>query len=177
VRNINETDDFFNPLECDAIISNRTHTPLMVMVADCTPILLYDTKHHAIGAVHAGRAGAFGNIIKNTLHAMYRQFGSKSEEMIAVLGPSICQNCYEVNQAINDEAEALGYGDAVLKSSHRYFLHVNCILQQQLLECGLKKENIEIIAHCTSCEHETFFSYRGDGGTTGRQAAVIMLHP
>ncbi len=163
------------PPECDALITNQIDLPLMVMTADCTPILLYDPDAHAIAAIHAGRAGAFQNIIKNSITMMAEHFDSKSENIIAVLGPSICQNCYEVNEKIYEEAKHLRYDNTVLQKEDRFFLHVNQILVQQLQECGVAKSHIEVMQHCTSCEHHTFFSYRADSGTTGRQAGIIML--
>ncbi len=167
--------DFTAPIECDAVITNEAHVPLMVMTADCTPILLYEKNTHAVAAIHAGRAGAFQNIINNSITMMAEHFKSQSENIIAVLGPSICQDCYEVNEKIYEEAQALGYSNAVLHKDDSFFLHVNQILLQQLQECGVTKSHIEVIPHCTSCEHHTFFSYRADGGVTGRQAGIIML--
>ncbi len=177
VVRVNTEYSFLTPIECDAIITNQTNTPLMVMTADCTPVLLYDKNTHAIAAVHAGRAGAFQNIIKNSIALMTEQFNSKSENIIAVLGPSICQHCYEVNEKIYEEAKHWGYSSSVKHKNNAFFLHVNQILMQQLQECGITKPHIEVMEHCTSCENETFFSYRADGGITGRQAGIIMLRP
>ncbi len=175
VVRVNTEYDFTTPIECDAIITNEPNVPLMVMVADCTPILLYEKNTHAIAAIHAGRAGAFQNIIKNSITMMTEEFNSNSKNIVAVLGPSICQNCYEVNEKIYEEAKILGYGKAILQKEDSFFLHVNQILMQQLQECGVTKNHIEVIQHCTSCEHHTFFSYRADGSATGRQAGIIML--
>ncbi len=177
VVHVCKTDSFKTPIECDAIITNKTNIPLMVMVADCTPILLYDQASHAIAAIHAGRAGAFSNIIHHTIAMMKEEFNTKSETIIAVLGPSICQSCYEVNHHIYNEAKSLGYKQSILQKNGKYFLHVNQILKQQLKEDGVKENRIEVINHCKSCENETFFSYSADGGKTGRQAGVIMLQP
>jgi hypothetical protein len=177
VVKVDETHDFYHPPTCDALITDRTDIPLMVMVADCTPILLYDAKHHAIAVIHAGRAGAFNNILNNTINAMHECFSSEGKDIIAVLGPSICQACYEVNATIYNEAQRLGYSDALLQREEKYFLDVNTIVYKQLLECGVLEAHIEVVPHCSACEHETFFSYRCDGGITGRQAGIIMLRP
>ena len=163
------------PVTCDALITNEPNTPLMVMTADCTPVLLYDRHTSAVAAIHAGRAGALSNIIANTLTKMAEQFHSDSRNIIAVLGPSICQKCYEVNQDIYEETLALGYDSAVMCKAQRYYLHVNTILVQQLQECGVTKNHIDVMKHCTACEHHTFFSYRAQKGNTGRQAGIIML--
>jgi YfiH family protein len=166
---------FDTPPECDALICDTPGIALMVMVADCTPILLVDPVKKAVAAIHAGRAGAFKNIITKTLDAMQHRFGSNPRSLYAVMGPSICQSCYEINSEIAAEAETLGYGDAVNEERGCYYLNVRLILKKQLLEAGVISENIEQQPHCSSCENETFFSYRADGGTTGRMAGVIML--
>ncbi|RUM62231.1 MAG: peptidoglycan editing factor PgeF [Sulfurimonas sp.] len=172
---VNTEHNFTTPIECDAIITNKPNIPLMVMTADCTPILLYEKASHTIAAIHAGRVGAFQNIINNSITMMAEHCNSKRENIIAVLGPCICQNCYEVNEKIYEEAKILGYAHAVLQKEDSLYLHVNHILIQQLQECGVRKHHIEVMEHCTSCEHHTFFSYRADGGVTGRQAGIIML--
>jgi YfiH family protein len=174
-RVVRITDESFaTPPEADAIITNVLNKPLMVMVADCTPLLLYDPEHHAIAAVHAGRAGAFQNIIAKTVHAMQQAFGTQPSALIVVMGPSICGRCYEVNAAISNEALALGYEAAIQTNVQRYFLDVNHILMRQLVSLGIKQEQIDAMPHCTLCDHKTFFSYRSEQ-KTGRNSAVIML--
>ena len=166
---------FDDPPECDALITATPGIALMVMVADCTPVLMVDPVNHAIAAVHAGRAGAFKNIIARTLGAMQKSFGSDPRSILAVLGPSICQPCYEVNEAIASEAAALGHGNAIGSGKGHLYLDVRKILTTQLCEAGVPPDNIEQLARCSSCENDTLFSYRADGGTTGRMAGVIML--
>jgi YfiH family protein len=176
VLHVNSTHDFNHPPTCDALITNEKELPLMVMVADCTPVLLYDPTSQAIAAIHAGRAGAFGNIINNTITLMREKFQSEPDTLIAALGPSICQQCYEVNAQIYNEAKRLGYQSALVKEANRYYLHVNQILEQQLLGAGVARDNIEISRYCTSCHSDELFSYRTEAKRTGRQAGVIMLH-
>jgi len=69
VHVVNNNDNFYNPPTCDALITNKINTPLMVMVADCSPILFYDTEKKIIAVAHAGRAGAFKNIPKNVINS------------------------------------------------------------------------------------------------------------
>ena len=166
---------FTSPPECDAVVTDTPGKPLMVMTADCTPVLLYDDRKGVIAAIHAGRAGAFKNIVANTVGCMQSSFGCETKEIIAVLGPSIGECCYEVGEAINEEAESLGLGYAMRERNGRFFLDVNAILKKQLHEIGIVPEHIEEIKRCTACEHDTFFSYRADNRQTGRMAAVIML--
>lgn len=172
---IDETHHFDTPPECDALITNRPNTPLMVMSADCTGILLYDPIQKAIGAVHAGRAGALNAILPKTIHKMGVMFGSLPQNLYAVLGPSIHGCCYEINENIAKETEAKGYIQALRKKEGKIFLDVNTILLQQLKEVGISSDQLEVINHCTSCRCKEYFSYRADQTHTGRIAGVIML--
>jgi YfiH family protein len=168
-----ETLSFDTPLECDALITNRPNIPLMVMSADCTGILIYDPIEKVIAAVHAGRAGALNDILPKTIKMMGEAFGSLSENLQIVLGPSIHGCCYEVNETIASECEEKGYDLALRREDKKVFLDVNSILLKQL--STLRIENIEVIEHCTSCKHEEYFSYRADAQHTGRIAGVIIL--
>ena len=163
------------PLECDALVTDRPGRPLMVMVADCTPLLLCDPRRRVIAAVHAGRAGALADIAGKTVRKMADDFGSAPGEILALLGPSIGPCCYEVGESIGAEAAALGYAEAVVETGNRICLDVNAIIIRQLKEAGLADTHIETSGRCTSCESERFFSYRADRRQTGRFAGVIML--
>ena len=174
---IDDTHRFDCPPECDALITNRPNTPLMVMSADCTPILIYDTKHGVIGAVHAGRAGALNAIVPKTLHTMMREYGTTVNDILVLLGPAIHGCCYEINEEIATEAITKGYLDAVVRKEKKVYLDVNTILLIQLNNLGIPPECIEVIDHCTSCQSDTYFSYRADKCYTGRIAGVIMLRP
>ena len=172
---VGSNNDFDNPPECDALITNIPEIPLMVMTADCTPVLLFDREKNIIAAVHAGRAGAFGNIISKTVKKMKSGFDSKPEEIIAAIGPSIRNCCYEVGKEIVDEADRNGFKYAISTRDKKFYLDINTILVRQLRESGIKQENIEDIGICTACRNDLFFSYRADFQKTGRMAGVISL--
>lgn len=172
---IDESLNFDTPPECDALITNLADTPLMVMSADCTPILLYDPIRQVIGAVHAGRAGALNAILPKTIRLMEQTYGSSREALHITLGPSIHGCCYEINASIAEETSHKGYEDALRYEDGRVFLDVNTVLKQQLEELKIDPAHIEIIDHCTSCRSDRYFSYRADERHTGRIAGVIML--
>ena len=171
---VNEDDSFHMPKSCDALITNKKNTPLMVMVADCSPILFYDKEAKVIAVAHAGRQGAFKNIIKNTLESMACGFGSKVENIYVSIGANIGVCCYEVGKEIYDEAKELELQYSVEKRKNSYYLDISKILKKQLIACGIKKENIEISTECTCCNSDKYYSYRADA-KTGRFAGVIML--
>ncbi len=167
--------DFENPPECDALITDQPGIPLMVMTADCTPVLFFDPVKNIIAVAHAGRAGAVQGIVPKTIQKMQKRFASKLEDILVVLGPSIQSCCYEVGEKIAKEVTDNGFGDAVVERETRYYLEVNAIIKKQLEAIGIKKEKLEDLDICNACEHEKFFSYRADRQKTGRIAGVLML--
>ncbi len=167
--------NFENPPECDALVTDQPNIPLMVMVADCTPVLFFDPIKNVIAVAHAGRAGAIKGIVPKTITKMCSNFGSKVENIEIVLGPSIGGCCYEVGAKIAEEVNADGYGFAVIEKNGSHYLEVNAIIHRQLKETGIRKEKIEDLNICNACENRDYFSYRADDQKTGRIAGVIML--
>lgn len=174
VHIVNEDDNFHMPRECDALLTNKTDTPLMVMVADCSPILFYDDVQKVIAVAHAGRQGAFKNIVKNVIDSMACGFNSKVEDIYISVGASIGSCCYEVGSEIYNEAKALGLKYAFNMKKNNHYLDIRKILKTQLLACGIKKQNLEISNECSCCKNDRYFSYRADG-VTGRFCGVILL--
>lgn len=164
---------FENPPQCDALITDQSALPLMVMSADCTPILLFDPIRKAIAAIHAGREGALQKILPKTIESLKEHYESDAADIIAVLGPSIHGCCYEVNGDIAQRTIENGYSGAVRHDGERVYLDVNTILLDQLEQSGVRK--IEVVDACTSCNHLEYFSYRADKQRTGRIAGVILL--
>jgi len=172
---IDETFNFDTPPECDALITVRPNTPLMVMSADCTPILLYDPIRHVCAAIHAGRAGALNEILPKTIQKMEEYFESSRKNMQIILGPSIQGCCYKINETIAQETDDKGYLCALQRKDKKVFLDVNTILLRQLEKLAIDPTHIEVIGECTSCKSDEYFSYRADRQHTGRIAGVIIL--
>ena len=172
---IDESHDFTKVPECDAVITNKKNIPLMVMVADCIPILIYDPIKKVVGAVHAGRTGIFSKILPETIKTMRNKYRCAPEEILIYLGPSIHQSCYEVGEDIKDETEKNEYGYAIKINEGHYYLDLLSIAHQQLHDIGIKKENIETSNYCTACNTDKFYSYRAEKNQCGRFAGVIML--
>lgn len=151
---------------CDALVTNVPNLALLVLVADCSPVLLYEHKNKVIAAIHAGRMGAFLNILEKTIRFMQEKFDSKPENIIASIGASIKKCCYEVNNEVLEFSQE-NFGEFV-ENRH---LDINSILLSQLKKSGIT--NVENSQICTKCD-ENFFSYRRNL-TPKRQAAIIML--
>jgi len=173
VKIVTEEDNFKNPPTCDAIITNKKNIPLMVMVADCSPILFYDPKKEVIAVAHAGRAGAFNNIIANVIKSFVDDFDSKGEDIVVSVGPAICQQCYEVGKEIVNEAKELHLDYAIKQRDNHHYLDIRNILKEQLLMEGLLLEHIEIADECSFC-HPLYYSYR-QKSSCGRFSGILSL--
>ena len=153
---------------CDALITKTKNLPLMVMVADCIPILMFDEVKGVIAAIHAGRNSTFLKISEITSKKMIENFSCKTENIKVIMGPSIQKCCYEVNDELKNIVE---------KSFGKEFVIGNNIdlqgINKKLLE-NLGIKNIEISSICTKCSNKPFFSYRKEKNT-GRFAGVITF--
>jgi len=174
VHTIDEDDNFKNPPICDALITNKKKTPLMVMVADCSPILFYDPNKDVIAVAHAGRAGAFKNIVQSVINSFVDNYKSNVKDILVVIGPNIAECCYEVGSEIYKEAQELGLEYAIKFHKQKFYLNISKIIYKQLLDAGLHEENIEISNQCTKCLYPKYYSYRANKNT-GRFAGVISL--
>ena len=174
VHIVDENDNFDNPPECDALITDKKNIPLMIMAADCSPILFYNDKQKVIAVAHAGRQGAFKNIVKNVIDVFVNDFNSDVGDIHVSVGASIGVCCYEVGSEIYEEAKVLGLEYAFEIKDKSYFLDVSKIIKTQLLASGIKKENIEISNECSCCKNDKYFSYRAEG-TTGRFCGIISI--
>jgi YfiH family protein len=164
----------FNKIEnCDAIITNQSNIPLMVMVADCIPAMLYDPKNSVIAAVHAGRNGTFKSIITKTIQKMKENFGTHEENINVAMGPGIRPCCYEVSDDLADITKKSFGKKYIQKREGKNYLDLQTLNFDQLLQYGIPEKNIEISPVCTCC-NENYFSYRREG-VTGRFCGIIKL--
>ena len=161
--------------DADAIITPLSWHPIGVMTADCVPILLFDPEKKIIGAVHAGWKGTVQNIAEKTILAMQEDYGCSPGNIVAAIGPSIHKCCYTVGKSTMEEfKEALANIDKHLNKKTGA-VDLAGINKVELEQAGLKKKNITMSEECTSCLHESFFSYRKHNARTGRQLSFIML--
>jgi polyphenol oxidase len=149
------------------------------MVADCVPLLLFDPVKKVVAVIHAGWRGTVQHITSNTIKVMIDRFGSNPADILAGIGPSIGPCCYEVGEEVKAVVhESFGTTEGYLVSqphSEKPYFDLWYANQKQLIELGLKPENIETSQICTKCNHRMFYSSRADKGVTGRFAAGIFL--
>ncbi len=169
-------DSDLEPRIADAVITNRKDVIIGVQTADCVPILLYDSRANAIGAVHAGWRGTAAQILKKAIRAMEDRFGSSASNIIVAIGPSIKGCCYNVGYEVIEAVKiATGKGDYWTKKGEQYFADLSIANRQQAISSDIPSENIWISEDCTFCLPEKYFSYRYAKGPTGRQGGFIGL--
>ncbi|MFT7824723.1 MAG: peptidoglycan editing factor PgeF [Sulfurimonas sp.] len=157
---------------CDAMITAQKGVVLTILTADCVPVLLFDTKKAVVAAVHAGWRGTRANITGKTVEKMIGTFGSDPQDIVAFIAPSIGRCCYEVGE---DVSRHFSDPESYEKTGEKSMLDLPLINRKQLLEAGIKAGNIERCGVCTSCESETYFSYRKEPGCSGRFMSMIAL--
>ena len=158
------------PPRADALVTSRPGVALVVLVADCLPVLLADPDHGVVAVAHAGRAGLAAGVLEKAVGAM-QDAGAVRAATVAVIGPAVCGSCYEVPAAMRDEVATAVPGSAAVTRTGTPSLDLARGAEQLLAELGVG--SVRRVSACT-VEDERFFSYRRDG-TTGRFAGVAML--
>lgn len=164
----------------DGLITDQRGILLTAYYADCVPLYFYDPVAQVIGLAHAGWKGTVHDIAGEMIRTMHSQFGSKPEEILAAIGPSIGQCCYEVDSVVirqlQEKMGSLEGNKAVdTKENGKFMLDLKECNRQRLLKEGILPYHIEITRRCTSCQTDLFFSHRKEKGQTGRMAAWIGL--
>ncbi len=164
--------------DTDALVTNKPGICLCVQTADCVPLLIYDPVKNVIAAVHAGWRGTVGLIVKQVLDQFKSHYSSSSQNIRAIIGPSIGPEKYEVgNEVVEAVMKSVPNPGLSLKKhpSGKYHFNLWEANRQILLKCGVLNENIEISGRCTYTEKEFLFSARREGIETGRLVSGIML--
>jgi len=163
---------FDRAFTADGLVTNRPGVYLAAGTADCVPILLWDPEHRAVGAVHTGWKGTELGIARRAVEKLGRLFGSDPSGVLAAIGPAAGPCCYEVTE---DVARLFSPEFLQRLPDGRTHLDLWAANRRQLLEAGLRPENIDEAALCTICNPDLLFSYRRDRGVTGGMLAVIGL--
>jgi YfiH family protein len=164
-------DEVTEPPEADASIARRHGTVCAIMVADCMPVLLCDTKASVVGIAHAGWRGLSAGVIENALNSM----NVAGDQILAYLGPAIGPCAFEVGDEVraafmtHDRAAAAAFK---LSNGNKWLADIGQLARQRLAYCGVQR--IYGNTHCTYSDPARFYSYRRDRAT-GRMAALIWL--
>ncbi len=170
----NRTED-----RADALVSDRKGILVGVKTADCVPVLIGDPATGAFAAVHAGWRGTAASIVTKAMEKMNEKFGARASDAIAAIGPAACGRNYEVGGDVID-AFAENFS-----TSGKYFtptrdghalVDLHLANRDQLIDAGVRMENIYTAPLCTMERTDLFFSYRVEKklyGKTGRLMSVI----
>ncbi len=176
----------------DSLITNEQGVALTVFGADCVPIIFFDPVKRVIATAHAGWRGTAGNIAGKAVESFVTNYGSNASDIIAVIGPSICPDCYEVSEDVAEkiielfpDALTKEYGagknykssSILLKDRDKGKFQLNLWLANRInmINSGMLEENIHLCGLCTMCRQDLFYSHRGSNGKRGVTGGFIML--
>ena len=166
------------PYEADGIVTAERGLPIFCFIADCVPVLLWDCKGRAAGAIHCGWRSAGGDILKNAVEAM-ASLGAEVQDIRAAIGPSIGACCFETDDDVPDAITVWLPGETeglfVRRADGKTMVDLRLANARRLLQLGVPVQNIDLSDECTFCSHDKYWSHRYTKGKRGSQAAVIML--
>ena len=166
--------------DVDGMITNVPGLVLATFYADCVPLYFVDPVNGAIGLSHSGWRGTVGKIGQVTIQKMGEEYGSRPQDIYAAIGPSICQNCYEVSEDVIDqfrEAFDKKCWDALFyaKPNGKYQLNLWEANRMIMEEAGIPADHISMPNLCTCCNPEFLFSHRASRGKRGNLGAFLGL--
>lgn len=175
-------DGFLRPTEenIDALITDEPGVPLLTGYADCVPLIFYDPIKGVTGMAHSGWRGTAARIGAKFVTFMEDRYGSNPEDVIAVIGPSICADCYEVGRDVAEVFEETFTPEEAAQilrpgAPEKYQLDLWKANEIILLGSGIRRENLDITDLCTSCNKDLLFSHRASHGKRGNAGCFVML--
>ena len=167
-------------METDGMVTDVPGICLVTFYADCVPLYFVDPVHRAIGLSHSGWRGTVKRMGQVTLERMKEAYGTKPEDVFAAIGPSICQDCYEVSGDVIEEFRK-NFSEFVWsqlfyeKENGKYQLNLWRANQIVLTEAGVEAQNIAVTNLCTHCNPEILFSHRSTGVKRGNLSALLAI--
>ncbi|MFN2250271.1 MAG: peptidoglycan editing factor PgeF [Anaerolineae bacterium] len=165
--------------ETDALVTAERDLCLMVVVADCVPLVLFDPHRRVLAIAHCGWQGTAQGVADATLETMTGQLECRAADVIAALGPSICAQHYEVGPEV---AATFRRGAWAAEASplqqvgeERWLLDLRAANAMRLRALGVRQENVHMTGTCTFESPDDLYSHRRSGSPTGRVAACVMM--
>lgn len=164
--------------DIDALITDEPRQCIGISTADCVPVLIHDNVHQAVAAIHAGWRGTVKRISQNTLSMMHEKYGTIASDCVAVIGPSISQQAFEVGNEVRIAFEEAGFPTSIIDNTTWSKPHIDLWAANVYLleEAGVKLSNIQIANVCTYVHSDVFFSARKLGINSGRIYSAIFLN-
>lgn len=158
----------------DGLITKEKGIVLGITTADCLPILFYEPERKIAAAVHAGWKGSLKRISQKAAQTITR-LGGNIDKIIVVIGPHIKSCCYDIDEKRANSFKKEFGSEVRIKRNDNFFLDLTKVNLIQLLESGVKEENIEILPYCTYCHSDVFFSFRKSKDCHGEMLSFIVL--
>jgi len=156
-------------LDTDGFITDQPGVPLAILTADCLSVFIYDPVRPAVAILHAGWRSTEKNISQEAVRSMQNRFASQPEDLLVGFGPSIRSCCFQVEDNFKSN-----FPFGLINRDGHVFMDIALINRRQLVDCGVKEENIFDPELCTFMD-EDFFSFRKEAKDAGRMISVIML--
>jgi purine-nucleoside/S-methyl-5'-thioadenosine phosphorylase / adenosine deaminase len=165
--------------EADGLATRRRGAVLAIASADCVPIVLFDPRRGAGAVLHAGWRGTRSRIAREGVTALAQNFGSRPEDLRAMLAPAIGSGCYCVGADLLNDFRSTGHNleGLILKTGEGMTLDLVEANRRQLEEAGMAAGQIQSVGLCTHCLPQLFPSYRRDGPGTGRILTFLGSEP
>lgn len=157
----------------DGLITSNKDVFIMVTVADCLPILIYDPMAQIVAVLHAGWRGIIDQIIPKAIEKL-KNLGSEPENLIIGVGPAICQRHFIVKNDVLEQFRDL-YPSVTFVRNNDGYVDLKKAVEIDLKKAGVIKTNLEISTDCPSCRNGLYGSHRKEGDTAPAQAAVIGM--
>ncbi len=158
-------------LETDALMTSAKNLPLLILVADCAPILLADPENQVLAVVHAGWRGALAQIAFHTVSQMQNEFGSAPDDIRAGIGPCLSVENFEIGPEVAAQIEQFDKG-AIVSGWDKPHLDLRGLIHRDLQRAGVRSRHIETMRICPKADNARFFSHRGQNGVAGRFGLV-----
>ncbi len=163
-------------VKADAILTDNPQVTLFMRFADCVPVFLFDPVRRVVGLAHAGWQGTVKQIARVTVERMSAEYGSHPGDILAVIGPSIGPDHYEIGPDVAGQVKAAFADDAgqfLSERNGKTFFDLWKTNQVILEYAGIK--HLQVAGQCTACHTEDWYSHRAEQGKTGRFGALIAL--
>lgn len=165
--------------EADALVTAVPGVTLMIAIADCVPILLYDPVRRVVAAVHAGWRGTAEGVVTRTVERMEDVYGCRPGDILAAIGPSIGPEHFETHEdvpnAMMSSLATLALQHIQIKENGKFSVDLKGLNKLRLEQAGLNPDNIAISSECTGCDENKYWSHRKLGNNRGSMAAAIQL--